>query len=77
MGVKFLNQNITVNTTRPTGYKYPTGLTQIITGTANAAPVFSGSNPTASGTAMVYRFTSPGTLTYSGNGCGWRRRWPR
>jgi hypothetical protein len=30
MGVKFLNQNIVVNSTRPTGYKFPTGLSQIL-----------------------------------------------
>jgi hypothetical protein len=27
MGVKFLNQNIVVNSTRPAGFKFPTGLT--------------------------------------------------
>ena len=26
MSVKFLNQNITVNTVRPTGFKFPVGL---------------------------------------------------
>ena len=26
MGVKFLNQNITTNTVRPTGFKFPVGL---------------------------------------------------
>ena len=26
MGVKFLNQNIVVNSTRPTGFKFPVGL---------------------------------------------------
>ena len=27
MGIKFLNQNITTNTVRPTGFKFPVGLT--------------------------------------------------
>ncbi len=35
MGVKFLNQNITTNSIRPTGYKYPVGLQGIFT--ANTA----------------------------------------
>ena len=26
MGVKFLNQNIVVNSTRPAGFKFPVGL---------------------------------------------------
>ena len=29
MGVKFLNQNIVINSTRPAGFKFPTGLTQL------------------------------------------------
>jgi hypothetical protein len=32
MGVKFLNQNITVNSTRPAGFKFPVGLTQTVVG---------------------------------------------
>jgi hypothetical protein len=28
MGVKFLNQNITVNSTRPAGFKFPVGLSE-------------------------------------------------
>ena len=29
MSVKFLNQNITVNTVRPTGFKFPVGISII------------------------------------------------
>ena len=37
MGVKFLNQNITTNTVRPTGYKFPAGLTVTVAGTGTVA----------------------------------------
>ena len=37
MGVKFLNQNITTNTVRPTGFKFPVGLSTIYAGTGTVA----------------------------------------
>ena len=66
MSIKFLNAGISVNKVRPTGYKYPLGMS-INSGLAsfNAAPTTTGGTQTAVGSGptaeMVHTFTTSGT----------------
>ena len=69
MTINFLNLDQKIENIRPTGYKYPVGLSQRpITSSANLATNTTGGSQTIDGSNAVHTFSVSGTFTPSFTG---------